>query len=227
MKKERFTLIELLVVIAIIAILAAILLPALNKARDNAKKTHCLSNTKQVGGGAIMYANDFKDRVPPQNPYHAESQITVYQFIHGGDPGLPAGAGLLCSLRYLPAYDKTRPVFPLDCSADDALERGKGYKSAISNYYSLRGDWRGGWFYLSYYGGLKTRTEYTRNGKIPRDRLSYPRASARILANSHSYQAHNGRGTVLFFDGHCEMRVPNISYRADSPDQYEYRDWPE
>jgi len=67
MRTRGFTLIELLVVIAIIAILAAILFPVFARAREKARQTSCLSNTKQIGLAAKAYETDYDERTPLRN----------------------------------------------------------------------------------------------------------------------------------------------------------------
>lgn len=63
--RKAFTLIELLVVIAIIAILAAILFPVFGRARENARRTSCASNLKQIGLGVMQYGADYDGYMPP------------------------------------------------------------------------------------------------------------------------------------------------------------------
>src|SRR5437870_1463247 len=68
--REAFTLVELLVVIAIIALLVAILFPALQRARQSAQSLMCMSNQRQLGLSLIMYSQDWKGAILPWNPWN-------------------------------------------------------------------------------------------------------------------------------------------------------------
>ncbi len=83
-RKAKFTLIELLVVIAIIAILAAILLPALNKARDRARFTTCTNLFKQLGSASSLYMDDNRDNI-----YLASGESEWKNVFYSSAPGYP------------------------------------------------------------------------------------------------------------------------------------------
>src|SRR5260221_10542886 len=105
-----FTLIELLVVIAIIAILAAMLLPALGRAKESGKKANCISNLHQMGIGLLMYADNNNGLIPradnqPTDPLWFQLLITELGIKNVNDiqktkilmcPAYPSQKQLIC-----------------------------------------------------------------------------------------------------------------------------------
>lgn len=109
----------MLVVIAIIAILAALLLPVLSRAKERARRTSCLNNLHQVGLGVSMYADDNKDRLP--TAFRTASAFTTYWVKYGF---VYRNLGLLYDGKYLDAphtfYCLSRQVRPREVLAYNA-----------------------------------------------------------------------------------------------------------
>jgi prepilin-type N-terminal cleavage/methylation domain-containing protein len=104
-QRSAFTLIELLVVIAIIALLSAILFPVFARARENARRTTCISNLKQIGLGVLQYSQDYDERYP-----------SVYTTLVGAQPGqdgeiLLDGAGYNFWQQQIFPYTKSHQLY--------------------------------------------------------------------------------------------------------------------
>ena len=175
--KKGFTLIELLVVIAIIAILAAMLLPALSQAREKARQAVCISQLKQIGIATIMYAQDFNDYIP-QKAGQAIGSVATSGYYY--PPVILWNEGYIGSGGSM--GNKGFEIFR--CPSDKVNWGG----NSISYTYYSNNDPSG-------VGGLRCRITPAQNGKmIYSDTFCYQDQSA-------SYNHPDKSCNVLYMDG--------------------------
>jgi len=138
MKKKGFTLIELLVVIAIIAILAAMLLPALSRAREKARQATCVSNLKQISLGMFMYADDNDGWMPCErmaHEYGASNDLRLPDPFYGFEEwGVYPGFGSIIHAGYYGNPETLPPIFY--CPTFSPLANNGKY-----SYEHEKGDW--------------------------------------------------------------------------------------
>jgi prepilin-type N-terminal cleavage/methylation domain-containing protein len=136
-----FTLIELLVVVAIIAILAALLLPALASAKEKSKRIQCLSNLKQLALGANSYAVDFQDYVMQARDIPGSSPKTFVQVcINPPEIGAAKLAGLTVQTNGRSVWTcPNRPGFPLYEPSYPQYDIGYQYFGGISSWLNPAG----------------------------------------------------------------------------------------
>ncbi len=203
---KGFTLIELLVVIAIIAILAAMLLPALKNAKDISKRAVCASNLKQLALCWDYYASDYNGNLPPCNTVAVTGSYDNYQ----------TWPGIMSDNLGTAVYTKngTKTIaFPsfLDCPA--LTWKPTGYQGNIDcpafgmNFYGIGGALNG------------STKRYTRNGQIPQPSQLLAFGDAEMAGNLRnvgcyrlnpgadpSILRHMGSKNILFCDGQVEPK---------------------